>query len=120
MNPVRSKKSKIFAEISLRTSNRMKTERTSFFLMANLGSEVAKMFSAKERGSLDSFHRAMIQAKLILSELKNIPDIKNNTEIDILADVINDLGEKTQKYEISSKQLQSYFYPFVIKLMQTQ
>ena len=96
----------------------MNTERTSLFLMANLGSEVSRIFYAKEFGDSRIFEIAMMKAKSILTELKNLPDTKNNSEIDILADVINDIGKRTRKYEISSEQLQSYFYPFAMKLMQ--
>ena len=118
MNPVRSKKSEIFAEIPFRTSNGMKTERTSVFLMANLGSEVSRIFSAKEKNNPNLLVSAITRARAILSELKTLPDIKNNKEIDILADVIDDLGQVTPKYQIIPEHLKSYFYPFAMKVMQ--
>ena len=96
----------------------MKTERTSVFFMANLGSEVSRIFSAKESGDLKILQMAMAKAKSIISELKKLPDTKNNKEIDILVDVINDLGQKNQKYQVSQEYLKSYFYPFAVRLMQ--
>ena len=95
----------------------MNTERTSLFLMANLGSEVSQIFSAKEKNNTNLLASAMTRAKGIILELKNLPDTKNNEEIDILADVINDLGETNPKYQISPEHLKSYFYPFAIRLM---
>ena len=86
--------------------------------MANLGSEVSRIFSAKENGDIGIFDMAMKKAKSILVELKNLPDTKNNTEIDILADVINDLGQDKQKYEISREHLKSYFYPFASRIFE--
>ena len=95
----------------------MKTERTSLFFMANLSSEVSRIFSAKENGDLKILQMAMAKAKSIISELKKLPDTKNNREIDILADVIDDLGQKNQKYQVSQEYLKSYFYPFAMRLM---
>lgn len=97
----------------------MNTERTSLFLMANLGSEVSKIFSAKEKGNKNLFEGAMNRAKIIISKLKELPDTKNNKEIDILKDVILDLENIDQKYQISAEQLKSYFYPFILELMNT-
>ena len=96
----------------------MNNERTSLFLMANLGSEVSKIFSAKKENDLEMLGMAMTKAKKILSELKNLPDTKDNKEIDIFNDVIDDLGEMQQKYQISPENLISYFTPFAIRIMQ--
>ena len=82
------------------------TERSPLFLMANLGSEVSKIISAKEK------------AKSIIAKLKILPETKGNTEINILNDVILDLCENYQKYQISSQNIKSYFNPFIIRLMQ--
>ena len=92
-------------------------ERTSLFLMANLGSEVTGIFSAKEKGDSLMLNMAMERAKLILKKLKSLPDTKNNKEIDILADVIDDLGRVNPKYQIVPEHLESYFYPFAMRLM---
>ncbi|KKR45988.1 MAG: hypothetical protein A3G47_00535 [Candidatus Zambryskibacteria bacterium RIFCSPLOWO2_12_FULL_39_45] len=96
----------------------MNTTRTSLFLMANLGSEVSQIFSAKAKGNTNLFSSAMERAKAILLELKNLPDTKNNAEINILADVIDDIGQDSNKYEVSTEDMQSYFLPFAMRLMQ--
>ena len=96
----------------------MITKRTSVFLMANLGSEVTGIFSAKEKGDSLMLNMAIGRAKSILKKLKSLPDTKNNKEIDILADVIDDLGQITPKYQIVPEHLKSYFYPFAMKVMQ--
>ena len=94
------------------------TQRTSLFLMANLGSEVSKIISAKEKNDGEMLDLARAKATLILSELKQLPDTKNNTEIDILAKVIADLTKKVSAFHISSKNLKAYFLPFTLRLMQ--
>ena len=58
----------------------------------------------------------MDRARNIIAELKKLPDTKNNTEIDILDDVVNDLGKKNSIYEISSEEFTSYFLPFAMRL----
>jgi len=46
----------------------MNTTRTSLFLMANLGSEVSQIFSAKAKGNTNLFSSAMERAKAILTQ----------------------------------------------------
>ena len=98
----------------------MNTERTSIFLIANLGAEVSRIFSAKEKGNHSLFKSAMDRARKIILELKSLPDTKNNEEINILEDVIEDIGKGCRKYQISPEQLGSFFYPFAKIVMQTQ
>lgn len=92
-------------------------EKNSLFLIANLGSEVSRIFSAKKKGNSDLFESAMNRAKKIIYELKSLPDVKNNAEIDMLADVIYDIKKIPRKYDIPSEQLQSYFIPFSTRFM---
>ena len=94
------------------------TERTSLFLMANLGPEVSRIFSAKEKNNQSLLAAAITRAKLILNELKSLPDTKDNAEIDILSDIINDFADGEKRYQIPREQLQSYFYPFTMKITQ--
>ena len=93
-------------------------QRTPLFLIANLGSEVAKILKAKAENDWVVLSLAKKRATCIISELKNFPETKNNIEIDILKDVIFDLTEKKQKYKISPQNLKSYFYPFAMRLNQ--
>ena len=94
----------------------MNTEHTSIFLMANLGSEVSRIFSAKEKGNTNLLDGAISRSKDILSEIRVLPDMKTNKEIDILEDIINDMNNN-QKYKIPGEQLQSYFLPFAKQIM---
>lgn len=85
--------------------------------MANLGSEVSKIISAKEKKDMVMLNLAVSKANSIITELKEIPETRNNAEIDILAKVIEDLTTKTPMYNVSAKHLKSYFLPFSIRLM---
>ncbi len=94
------------------------TQKTPLFLMANLGSEVSKIISAKEKNNAVMLDLATQKTTSIISELKEKSGINHNKEIDILSDVINDLTQEKSKYQISAKNLKSYFLPFAIRLMQ--
>lgn len=93
------------------------TQRTSIFLMANLGSEVSKIISAKEKNDIIMLDLASTKAKSILTELAQKPETKNNQEISILKDIVFDLMNKVSVYSISPKHLKSYFLPFTMRLM---
>ncbi len=96
------------------------SQRTSLFLFANLGSEISKIFSAKKTHNTSMFERAMTNAESIISELKTIPDTKDNQEVDILKDIVQDFKEIKPKYNIPREDFEAYFYPFALKIMQQQ
>jgi len=85
--------------------------------MANILPEVSRIFDAKENGDENLLEQAMIRAKSILKELKDLANTRDNKEIDILADVIEDLGKIKSKYKINRVHLESYFYPFAEKYL---
>lgn len=95
----------------------MNTEHNSLFLMANLGSEVSKIFSAQEKNNISMFNMASEKAQSIIQELKSLPDTKNNEEMNILSEVIKDIGSSSPKFIISRDHLESYFLPFAMKFM---
>ena len=97
----------------------MNTARTPVFLMANLGSEVAKIFSAREKVNLNMLEMATQKANEIISELKHLPETKDNKEIDILRDIILDIVKENHQYDIRAEHLRSYFYPFALRIMNT-
>lgn len=93
-------------------------KRTPLFLMANLGSEVSKIISAKQKKDYTMLNFAVLKANSIITELKEIPETRDNAEIDILEKVINDLTSETPMYNVSILHLKSYFLPFSTRLMQ--
>lgn len=96
----------------------MKAERTSLFLMANLGAEAKRIFSAKENKDDKSANEALSRAIDIISKLKDLPDMKKRSrEINLLAEAIKDAIEPNPKFKISSENIESYFLPFALRLM---
>ncbi|MBI4086129.1 MAG: hypothetical protein HY433_02730 [Candidatus Liptonbacteria bacterium] len=96
----------------------MNTERTSLFLMANLGAEVSRIISLNEKNEDALAKDALSRANKIIMEIKTLPDMKTRLqEIDILAKVIENILEPGSALKISTKHIKSYFVPFSIRLM---
>jgi len=94
----------------------MNTERNSTFLMANLGSEVSRMVSAKKGNDFTLLKSAYERAKNIIIQIKSCIDMKvREKEIDILDDVVSDLMKEKPIFSIQPDNLLSYFRPFMLK-----
>ena len=89
-------------------------QRTSKFLMANLGAEVERIFRWKEKGDQQMLAAARNRAQKIIEQIMECPDMTPRAqEIKILSDLINDLADKTPRFDIFSLHLQGYFAPFI-------
>lgn len=95
-------------------------ERSSQFLMANLGSEVARLYAAKDSNINERVVASSERALHIIDELSAHPELEGRAgEIDILRDVIEDTTYPTPQYGVSSKDLEAYFMPFALRTLQT-
>lgn len=94
------------------------TKRTSLFLMANLGAEVSRIISAKERGDTVMMQGAFERAKSMLNEIKGLPDIQPRiVEIEMLSEAISSLAYPVSGLHIAPRDIKSYFTPFTLRLM---
>lgn len=99
----------------------MKKERTSLFLMANLGSEVSRMISAREKKDADALRGALKRSEQIIVELKVKPDMKKRLyEIEILESVITAMGDLAEKLFVSPRAIKSYFTPFALRVVSSR
>lgn len=95
-------------------------ERTSLFLMANLGAEVSRVISAKERGDNALMQGALERADLMLDEIKKSPDMQPRvSEIEMLSQAIHSLVHPVSELNIASRNIKSYFMPFAMRMMHT-
>lgn len=95
----------------------MNNQRTSLFLMANLGAEVSRMISAKEKLDISMMKGAVERARGIVKKINVLPDmIKRIPELNILSDVLNDFVVEKPTLSISTNALKSYFTPFITRL----
>lgn len=96
----------------------MNTKRTSLFLMANLGAEVSRIISSKEKHEDILAKEALLRANKIIIEIKALPDMKTRLqEIDALSKVIESILESKPILNIPAKDIKSYFIPFSLRLM---
>jgi len=86
--------------------------------MANLWSEVEKIFIWKERGDKIAMQDALERAKPIIEKIKSFDNKSASAEIGILEDVLNDLDSSDRKYFASREQLSSYLTPFALRVIQ--
>lgn len=94
----------------------MNPNRTSSFLMANIGAEVSRIISAKKKNDFGLVGQALERAVAIILQLKSKPEMKERIyEINILEKVIRDTSLPKSSLSVSNKNLQSYFIPFAIR-----
>jgi len=96
----------------------MNTARTSLFLMANLGAEVARIISAQEQNNTDAASTALARAENILNEITRLPDMQpRRKELEALMGALHSLVASASSHAISTSHLKSYFTPFAVRLM---
>ena len=96
----------------------MTNERTSLFLMANLGAEVARLIAARERNNRDEILASLARAEHILDEVTALHDMESREEeLSILRDSLKSLAHKQERLSVTPLYLKSYFMPFALRLM---
>jgi len=92
-------------------------EKPNYFYMANLWSEVEKIFIWKERGDKGAMNSALDRAMSILGVIRNSADSSARTEAAILEGILIDLNSPNRKYKVSRSEMSSYLKPFASRLL---
>ena len=94
----------------------MNTTRTPLFYMANLGAEVVRLSTARERNASDA--KASLDRCLhILDEYEHVEtSYGGRKEAETLRRVLADLLKDKRQYSVDAKQLEEYFMPFALRL----
>lgn len=93
-------------------------KRTSVFLMANLGSEIARLFSAVKEKNESKIKTAKDRAIKILEEIERMPDMASrNSEINIIREIIMNLEKKQPNFFVDDRMLAQYFQPFALRVL---
>ncbi|KKR46936.1 MAG: hypothetical protein UT90_C0014G0025 [Parcubacteria group bacterium GW2011_GWA1_40_21] len=91
-------------------------ERTPLFYLANLGSEVNRIFILKEKGLLKEAERAYARAMDIVEKLLSHPDLEGRTwEIEILKDYLEQ-SMISDRVRFFKQEWQRYFSPYANRL----
>jgi len=86
--------------------------------MANLGAEVSRIISARERGDEALVQGALERAKQILLEVRTLSDMQPRIEeIETLSKAIGSLTDSSLGLHISPQNIKSYFTPFALRAM---
>ncbi len=87
--------------------------------MANLGSDVVQLFSHLERGDTRLATSAGTRAQKIITELLAHEELEGRIgEIEILRDIVNDALSEKRFLEVSKNELEDYFLPFSLRVVQ--
>ena len=95
----------------------MNTKHSPAFLMANLGSEVARLLSALEKGDKELSEDARNRSEKIIGEVvSSLETGPAKKEVRLLADVIEDFCASKRRYSVSPISLKQYFLPFALRV----
>ncbi len=93
-------------------------KKNAQFYMANLGSEVQRIFRWKKLGDEKETKSAVERALKIIETLLSLPEVKGREgEVFILKDIISDYALPERKFKISENHLTSYFMPFALNVI---
>lgn len=86
--------------------------------MANLGAEVSRILSAKDRKDEIQVRKCLERALKILKEIMTMPEMKERViEINSLSNLISDMSSPNPVLHVSRKNISSYFIPFALRVM---
>lgn len=93
------------------------SEDHDIFLVANLGSEVARLFRAKKEHNSERVRGAYLRASEIVKELHANTSASGRKESSILQAVLDDIMQENPTISIRSEALNAYFLPFAHKVL---
>jgi len=86
--------------------------------MANLGAEVSRLISSKEKNDEDLTNESLARALQIIEKICELPGMqKRIEEISLLRQSITDIARPNPVFKTSREQLASYFEPFALRLL---
>lgn len=92
-------------------------EKPLYFYMANLWSEVEKIFIWRERGDERAVAGAFNRMLPIIEKVKNSGDKNARAEISILEEALLDIKDSKNESKISRAQMSSYLRPFAARIL---
>ena len=98
----------------------MKTERTTYFLMANLGSEMMRFFALQRKKNIKDAKLSADRAFRIMDQLMENKNIGNGKqEVAMLKKLTEDSLSASPLCVITDDDLNSYFMPFATRTLTT-
>ncbi len=98
----------------------MSTPRTTCFLIANLGSELIRFFALQKKKDLKNAKLSADRALRIIDQIiEQESNVNGRQEISMFKKIIEDSLSNSLIYNISDRDLNSYFMPFASRVLQT-
>ncbi len=95
----------------------MENKRPIYFYVANLGSEVQRIFSWKEKGDKEAMQNAFKRSVEIIKSIKDFGNESATLEMEILENSLMDLVSREQKLSINRDEASVYFNPFALRVV---
>lgn len=94
------------------------TERNHLFYLANLGSEMLRVFSALEKGDIELKRSSIDRCNNLIDKIiKSDNLIDKNHEVFILKQILDSLLiDESKEFFITKKEINNYFNPFALRL----
>jgi len=94
-------------------------ERSSLFLVANLGSEIARYFQILKKNGRSHREQSLERIKKLLLDIDSCDDMKiRRKEFDALLPFIKDASLGTIDCNVAERECQTYFYPIALRFME--
>ena len=92
-------------------------EKPIHFYVANLGSEIQRIFVWKEKGDRETMLNAYKRAVSIIDKIKNFGNQSANAEMDILQKSLEELTSENKESNLNRNQMSLYFNPFALRVV---
>lgn len=87
------------------------------FYVANLGSEVQRIFVWKEKEDREAMLNAYKRAVSIINKIKDFNNKSADAEMDILQKSLEEFTFDSKKSALNRDQISSYFNPFALRVI---
>jgi hypothetical protein len=92
-------------------------KRPIYFYVANLGSEVQRIFGWKEKGDKEAMQNAFKRAVSIIDTIRSFENKNANAEMNILQKYLEKLISEDKESILDRNQISSYFNPFALRVI---
>ncbi len=95
----------------------MEQQKPIHFYVANLGSEVRRIFGWQEKGDVEAMNNAYKRSIEIIDRIKKFENTSANKEMDILKQYLSEFVFEPKESPVNKEQMSSYFNPFAFRVM---
>ena len=92
-------------------------DKPIYFYVANLWSEIEKIFIWKEKGDEIAMKSAFDRAIPIINKIQSMNNASASFEMAILKDVLIDIKNSMEKHSVSREQIASFLSPFALRVV---